>query len=168
MIRRRIDSTIEIWTINYINFPATRAQEDRDKEIEQIEAIPGSNGNFIVEAFKPAREGVEDERRMSDLISKSALKAVKFHPLPYTHIVPTDADAESYKWGWNDAIDAIIESAPTIEPKRGKWIYDKGLYRCTACNNVLTVAGWDIPEEQIYKSFKFCPYCGARMERSEE
>ena len=52
---------------------------------------------------------------MSDYISKSALKTVKFHPLPYTHIVPTDADAESYKWGWNDAIDAIIEAAPTID-----------------------------------------------------
>ena len=54
------------------------------------------------------------------------------------------------------------------EPKRCKWIYDKGLYRCTACNNLLTVAGWDIPEEQIYKLFKFCPNCGAKMERSEE
>lgn len=60
-----------------------------------------------------------------------------------------------------------IDNAPTIETKRGKWIYDKGLYRCTACNNLLTVAGWDIPEEQIYKSFKFCPNCGAKMERSE-
>lgn len=49
------------------------------------------------------------------LIDADALKAVKFHPLPYTHIVPTDADAESYKLGWNDAIDAIIESAPTID-----------------------------------------------------
>lgn len=49
------------------------------------------------------------------IIDADALKAVKFHPLPYTHIVPTDADAESYKWGWNDAIDAIIESAPTID-----------------------------------------------------
>ena len=49
------------------------------------------------------------------LIDADALKAVKFHPLPYTHIVPTDADAESYKLGWNDAIDAIIDSAPTID-----------------------------------------------------
>ena len=48
-------------------------------------------------------------------IDADALKEVKFHPLPYTHIVPTDADAESYKWGWNDAIDAIIESAPPID-----------------------------------------------------
>lgn len=57
-----------------------------------------------------------------------------------------------------------LRELPQIEPKRGKWIYDKGLYRCTACNNLLTVAGWDIPEEQIYKSFKFCPNCGAKMD----
>ena len=62
----------------------------------------------------------------------------------------------------------LIRNLPTIEPKRGRWVNDKGLYRCTACNNLLTVAGWDIPEKQIYKSFKFCPNCGAKMERSED
>lgn len=90
---------------------------------------------------------------------------------------PIDAD-ELKKWieeyhtsNWGipkDELIYAIGSAPTIEQKRGKWIYDKGLYKCTACNNLLTVAGWDIPEEQIYKSFKFCPNCGARMERSED
>lgn len=49
------------------------------------------------------------------------LNKVKFHPLPYTHITPTDADAESYKRGWNDAIDAIVSEAPAadVEPR---WI----------------------------------------------
>lgn len=60
MIRRRFDSKIEIWATNYINFPNTRAQEDRDKEIEQIEAIPGKQ-DFIVEVFRPARGGGENE-----------------------------------------------------------------------------------------------------------
>lgn len=59
MIRRRIDSKIEIWATNYINFPNTRAQEDRDKEIEQIEAAPGKQ-DFIVEVFRPARERNEE------------------------------------------------------------------------------------------------------------
>jgi len=49
-------------------------------------------------------------------IDADALNSVKFHSLPYTHITPSDADAEAYKRGWNDAIDAIIEDAPTIEP----------------------------------------------------
>lgn len=90
---------------------------------------------------------------MGDLISKSALKAVKFHPLPYTHIVPTDAAAESYKWGWNDAIDAIIESAPTIDAvpvgayEQTRWERDMAISQlaeigkslCEKMDNVATV-----------------------------
>ena len=58
MVRVLFDSKIEIWNAQYINFPNTRALEDRDKEIQQIEAIPGSQ-DFIVEVFRPAREGTE-------------------------------------------------------------------------------------------------------------
>lgn len=50
------------------------------------------------------------------LIDADALKKVKFHPLPYTHITPSDCDSEAYKRGWNDAIDAVAENAPTVEP----------------------------------------------------
>ena len=59
------------------------------------------------------------------------------------------------------------------QPKRGKWIKDPGgsysLYKCTVCNDCCTVAGWAncIPEEQMYKTFKFCPNCGAKMEKDE-
>ena len=60
---------------------------------------------------------------MGKAIDGDALNSIKFHSLPYTHITPSDADAESYKRGWNDAIDSIIENAPTIETerKKGKW-----------------------------------------------
>lgn len=53
MVRVLFDSTIEIWGASYINRPETRALEDRDKEIQQIEAVPGSQDTFIVEVFKP-------------------------------------------------------------------------------------------------------------------
>lgn len=44
------------------------------------------------------------------------LSRAKFHPLPYTHIIPADIkDVEAYERGWNDAIDAIIENAPTAD-----------------------------------------------------
>ena len=70
------------------------------------------------------------------------------------------------------AYQAIL-NLPTVEPKKGKWVKDGekcALYKCSACNDLCTVAGWAncIPEEQMYKVFKFCPNCGARMERSEE
>ena len=62
MVRVLFDSTIEIWGASYINRPETRAPEDRDKEIQQIETIPGRTDDFIVEVFRPARKGGEDER----------------------------------------------------------------------------------------------------------
>lgn len=76
------------------------------------------------------------------------------------------------KYGFAKAA-IIANGLPTIEPKRGKWIKDgvsSALYKCSACNDFCTVAGWAncIPEEQMYKAFKFCPNCGAKMERSEE
>lgn len=57
MIRRRNDSKIEIWTANYINNRFTRATEDKELEIEQIE--PCGDVLFIVEVFK--REEDDDE-----------------------------------------------------------------------------------------------------------
>lgn len=53
--------------------------------------------------------------RKPKYIDAYELNKVKFHPLPYTHITPTDADAESYKRGWNDAIDAIVSEAPAAD-----------------------------------------------------
>ena len=61
MIKLLLDSTIEIWGTKYINDPKIREQEDRDKEIHQIEAIPGNSNDFIVEVFRPAMGGVENE-----------------------------------------------------------------------------------------------------------
>lgn len=61
MVRVLFNSTIEIWGTKYINNPDIRALGDRDKEIQQIEAIPGCTDNFIVEVFKSARGRGENE-----------------------------------------------------------------------------------------------------------
>lgn len=61
----------------------------------------------------------------------------------------------------------VLEEVPAAqERKTGKWINDKGLYRCTACKDFLTVAGWasSIPEKVIYTNFEYCPHCGVKME----
>ena len=62
--------------------------------------------------------------------------------------------------------DLCVKTEPPVnlKPRTGKWIKDNGLYRCSACNDLCTVAGWDIPEKQMYKAFTFCPRCGAKME----
>ena len=63
-----------------------------------------------------------------------------------------------------------IDRTPTIDPvEHGKWIKDGeayALYKCSVCNDLCTVAGYAncIPVEQMYKVFKFCPHCGARMD----
>ncbi len=99
---------------------------------------------------------------MNDLINRQAaydtLTAYYHHKHFSQHIALKDA----------------LDKVPTIDPvKRGKWIKDGdkcALYKCTACNDLCTVAGWAncIPEEQMYKALKFCPNCGAQMERSED
>lgn len=72
------------------------------------------------------------------LIDADALPSVKFHALPYTHITPSDVNAESYKRGWNDAIDAIVDCAPTIDSVH--------VVRCADCkylNEDIAVGKWD-------------------------
>ena len=88
-----------------------------------------------------------------------------------------DTDITSFgKWQWangfNTALVATtvqLKNLPSAE-RRGRWIKDKNLYKCTACNDLLTVAGWAdcIPEKQIYTAFKYCPNCGAKMDEVEE
>lgn len=113
---------------------------------------------------------IREGEPMSRSIDADALKSIKYHPLPYTHIVPEDVDAEAYERGWNDAVDAVVEYAPTIEPERktGQWkvqaIKGRGrdLVYCSECG-----FGKHINETRRYN---FCPNCGADMrgDRNEE
>ena len=72
----------------------------------------------------------------------------------------------STTWGrvFEESVD-IVDEQPTIEErKRGHWINDKGLYRCSVCND-FSITGWAdcIPIEQMNKAMKFCNNCGADM-----
>ena len=101
---------------------------------------------------------------MSRYIDADKLKRIKFHPLPYPHIIPTDCESESYKRGWNDAIDAVVDNEPTADVRenvRGEWITTyldhvamgerpKILY-CSVCNQCIA-----------YPT-NYCPNCGASM-----
>jgi len=75
--------------------------------------------------------------------------------------------SELTEWqkGWNDAIDTIIEEAPTVdaEPvKHGHWIshdYDfapaESTQECSVCHE----------EQPIYMvDNNYCPHCGAKMD----
>lgn len=100
------------------------------------------------------------------LIDADALKAVRFHDLRIRQIVPADCDTNekvsAYKLGWNDAIDAIVESAPTVDPvKHGEWRYDEALELewCSECG-----FGKRKGDKRWYS---YCPNCGAKNEVEE-
>ena len=100
------------------------------------------------------------------LIDADELSMSKFHPVPYTHITPKDADAESYKRGWNDALDAVADNAPTIEPvKHGRWIpvtNGRGGHECDQCHEY--APSWQTGEEHLTN---YCPNCGVRMTKED-
>lgn len=108
---------------------------------------------------------------MNRYIEVNELPRLKFHPLPYTHITPADIkDAEAYERGWNDAIDAIIENAPTADvPERnvGKWIVDEKRFgnaehHCNLCGAILEGDEWK------WRNNYFCYYCGAEMDGGKD
>ena len=105
---------------------------------------------------------------MNDLISRrAAIRAIDDLPNCYN--------------GYSDTYDkayiiGVLEELPSVDvPDRkvGKWIKDGeayALYKCSVCNDFCTVVGYAdcISEERMYKTMKYCPNCGARMERSED
>ena len=100
------------------------------------------------------------------LIDADELPKVKFHALPYTHIVPSDLkDLQSgaYQRGWNDAIDAVVECAETAqqwipvterlpkEERKSYWVCTDTEYQCECrwTNNCFGIGeshewGWSI------------------------
>lgn len=107
------------------------------------------------------------------LIDADALPKIKFHPLPYTQIVPSDADKELYKRGWNDAVDAIVECTDTIDPvKHGKWknkqMLDEELNPTIAFRHRCSECGFEICTTDEMLWWHFCPNCGAKMDGGED
>ena len=76
--------------------------------------------------------------------------------------VPHEVEHDAYKLGWNDAILAIVDNAPTIDPvEHGRWKYENrncgvrasvfALF-CSECDAMSVVAN------------NYCPNCGAKMD----
>lgn len=88
-------------------------------------------------------------------IDADELKDHQFHGC-YTNIhIASNTDA--YMLGWNDAIDAIVECAPTIdaEPvKHAKLVNPNPFGECSLCGYLI-----DIRQEYTY-----CPNCGSKMD----
>lgn len=88
---------------------------------------------------------------MNDLISRrAAIKAIDDLPNCYN--------------GYSDTYDkayiiGTLEEVPSVEPKKGKWIYHDPLdvFECSVCGR-----------QMVRNIFNYCPWCGAKMERIED
>ena len=98
------------------------------------------------------------------LIDADALKEAKFVKVEDWKPTPTTV----WQRGWNDAVDAIMENAPTIDHvKTGEWLYNGSdgynifgeEFRWKKCS----LCGYSYSTE-LSKSLNYCPNCGARME----
>ncbi len=63
----------------------------------------------------------------------------------------------------------LIEEAPTVEPKKGKWVLNDTLFgstsfRCSVCNDVTD----DVPTCMNKPLYNYCPVCGAEMEADDD
>lgn len=64
----------------------------------------------------------------------------------------------------------LMPIADVVERKKGKWKDDgKGLYMCSSCGK-LWVHWWArvVPLNQMCKELRYCPMCGAEMEKTDE
>lgn len=129
---------------------------------------------------------------MPRLIDADSIKSAKYHDLPYTHIHPVGVDVQAYEMGWNDALDAVADSAPTVDvesliTKHEDIGYEKGCRDGYA--EALEVAddaerhGHWIESHEVFdyikcsecgedwctedndtETFNYCPNCGAKMD----
>jgi hypothetical protein len=77
--------------------------------------------------------------------------------------VKCPAVVNDYSKGWNDAVDAIMENAPTVEAepvRHGKWMFTpsdafEAMFTKPKCSE----CGFESADGGNY-----CPACGARMD----
>ena len=95
------------------------------------------------------------------LIDADDLKTLKFQDPISNHGYDT-----AYRVGFNDAIDDVIECAPTIdavEVVHGEWkpfdrTFGREIWYCTSCETSM-----HMQTEMGKPMYKYCPMCGARM-----
>lgn len=77
---------------------------------------------------------------------------------------PDEWGTPDERWRPESEFGLWIINAPTIEPKRGRWIkldMCRGMeqYKCSVCDGATYV-----PEVMGQPVYNFCPNCGAKME----
>lgn len=62
-------------------------------------------------------------------------------------------------------VERLLRTAPVVERKKGKWEYvDDVDYRCSVCHKY----AYGCLGEILSGQYKYCPYCGAEMEKTDD
>ena len=65
----------------------------------------------------------------------------------------------------HNSLREALDRVPTIDPvKHSKWIWDDEGYHCSEC----WYHAYGNVGEVMSGEYRYCPHCGAQMERSEE
>ena len=70
------------------------------------------------------------------------------------------------RFGNRTSAGLAIEEAPTVdaEPVRhGHWVDEIGMILCSECGDA-----WGTEDEEMVRSFNYCPNCGAKMDERRE
>lgn len=96
------------------------------------------------------------------LIDADSLRTRMYH-----EAFETDSDMQKWDsgcWIRYKMFENAIENAPTIEPKKGKWIkhsigheHTPWGFDCSECGE------WLVVGEEIVKKYNYCPNCGCSM-----
>ena len=130
--------------------------------------------NMAIEALKDVQNCVHCEHYTEIETDTGIEGECKMDTAHKVSEVPTGSDLISRQ----DAIDALqcewcvekINNLPSVEPKTGKWIIldecaNDGVY-CSRCHK--KVFNIDYSNTMKWKSFNYCPNCGADMRGEEE
>ena len=125
------------------------------------------------EEHEQLAEWLKDYKRLlempkGDLISREALKEHKFLSPQFKVIggrrcgKTREQIIDAYQKGWNDCIDAIIDNAPTVDPKDrwGRWVVSE--IRCPNCLEYFDTDCYSTGE------LNKCPSCGAKLKGGAE
>lgn len=95
-------------------------------------------------------------------VRRQTMRLIDADELPEHKFTRESAKSSDYMRGWNDAIDTIVDTAPTVERPKSKWIpqtdYDGFTYwKCSKCG-----------KKNDYEVTDFCFWCGADMRKEVE
>ncbi len=103
------------------------------------------------------------------LIDADKVREHKYKGVQYEKAIVNELPDDppfAFMCGWNDALDSVYQYAPTVdaEPVRhGHWIDEIGMFLCSECGDA-----WGTDNEEMVRSFNYCPNCGAKMDEVED